>query len=311
MKRSVISIALIMMLALSCCFVSCEKGDTSDSTSDAQSQSQAESTSDVSLESSEEIKNGVFVEEIGNERITREYRDGENDYTVTTEAFFDDGSLHQKIVTDYKNKVIFKRTTSRYYEDGGYDNTIISFDDSGKHKQSIEEVYRGRYICKNITEFEVDKEEDLLGTREYYTASGEFVASGSLRDAPTDSPWTLVEYLDVFENGKLQYKQVVAYSLDLKNNLYQILDVDDKVLFSKETINGIETIVSFEPESFKVVTENGYSVYSDADGNMIAELDGSVIVKIGAGYDAQSIIPYIEERMSELQYYINLLISVT
>ena len=83
MKRSVISIALIMMLALSCCFVSCEKGDTSDSTSDTQSQSQAETTSDVSLESSEEIKNGVFVEEIGNERITREYRDGENDYTVT------------------------------------------------------------------------------------------------------------------------------------------------------------------------------------------------------------------------------------
>ena len=105
----------VVFLLFFLCFVSCSNSNLQESSTTESHQDEYSSTSSVSDESSEgEIKNGTFVETYGNEKITREYRDGMNDYTVTTETFFEDGSLYQKTITDYKNEKIIRKSNETF-----------------------------------------------------------------------------------------------------------------------------------------------------------------------------------------------------
>ncbi|MBQ3229845.1 MAG: hypothetical protein IJB49_02380, partial [Clostridia bacterium] len=83
-------------------------------------------------ESSEEIKEWTETETKGNTKITREYRDGKNDYTVTEEQFREDETLSYKKIYVYKKEILTKSEVVTFDENGNVvSSQITAFDDLG------------------------------------------------------------------------------------------------------------------------------------------------------------------------------------
>lgn len=298
----------VVFLLFFLCFVSCSNSNLQESSTTESHQDEYSSTSSVSDESSEgEIKNGTFVETYGNEKITREYRDGMNDYTVTTETFFEDGSLYQKTITDYKNEKIIRKSNETFNKDGSRESTVENYNDSGTLVDITNEAFYGKYIQKK--RFLFSDTVTVINEVMYYTVSNEMIAEGHITTEEINDVLCSVERLSVFDKGQFLHKQVTAVSVEeTEYNYYALKDKDDNALFVKENTGDAETIVVYGKDGFVVTTTNESTIYTESDGDFIAELQGANVVKIGSNFNVNEIASVLEAKIKIIQNNMNLLI---
>lgn len=287
MKSSFKILSVIFILVFVFSFTACsEQSGTETSISE---QSKVISDNDIDIDDSnapnssdEEILSGTVIEEIGNEKITREYRDGKNDYTETVERFYDDGSLREKEVIDYLNGNPTKRTTLKNKEDGTYELYVDEYDENGIVVNTTYESKNGIY--RRVLKYGSGEEETF--DLEYYDDEDVLIAKGTVGEETKDDTDIVcrVERVKVFEGKEIKYSQLYAYSESDNYSCMALFDLDGEVLYSKEDYNKTETIFIAGENSFVVVSANGTSTYAKPNGDVIVVVKDNLISTVGSEY---------------------------
>ncbi len=284
-------IALLMLAAL--LLVGCSNESAAESKTETSKTSQSESKT----ASEEERKVWTETEQRGNTKITREYRDGKNDYTVTVETFADD-ILSEKTVREMKNSDILKETITTYSDDGSFlrENTFYYDDNSETIKsESVgwsdgimivdEYVATGAYLSKTIYCYDPENDYALSShTFENITVDGVLIAEAR-------------EYADVIDGVEYNVTETTYYKNDspeihkktVENADYYYAEYSDKdktVIYCNEyeSESGVARYAVYGENGF-VVAENGtvFEVY-ELDGSPIAKIENGSITAIADGY---------------------------
>ena len=168
---------LTILLTLALLMTAC--GETAPDPSQTSSPVVSEENVEVSPnESSEESrKEWTETETMGDNIITREYRDGRNDYTVTVDTY-KDKRLTAKEIRVMSHSVTLMREEWRYNEDGGIDSyTLNEYDKNGNPVRHAAEYTYSAVIYKS--EGAYDENGKSFGTDRYENHDGKLLAEGA------------------------------------------------------------------------------------------------------------------------------------
>ena len=194
----------------------------------------------ITLESSsapDEKKAWTDVEEnvFDGTKTTTEYRDGENDYTVTVEKLNGDGTLFYKSVRTYVNKFLTYDEKVEYDENEEIVERIVThFDENAKAVRG-EKFYKHNGIIQTA-EYTFDSKEFVNGgTVKYSDLDGNVLADGKLRYEVIDAYRCTVEDLSVYKDGKKIHEESFGYFFgDIEYIYRDIKDEDGNILLTKK-----------------------------------------------------------------------------
>lgn len=301
LMKVILVIFICIGILLSACSI--ETIEESSSGSTGISEAVSDTISEVSDEESR--KEWVETETNGDTKITREYRDGKNDYTVTTEEFDENGAIISKKITVYKKERKISSENYYYHEDGtvSKSNKTI-FTETGEVDQieSYDE-YEEYSIVSNL---KMDQDGIAYeGTVEYLSLDGELLAKGTRNRESFNGYDCSVEKLEVYGSDKKidHFETFVTYITGSPYVYKEIFDSEGNKLYSREVTQEAETAYIFGEDGCMIVTVNDTSVYTDRDGDLIAELEGLTITKIGENYSVDSIVGVIEGYIALCKQY--------
>ena len=247
MKRLLI---LSIFVMLSIILVSC-KSDISQESELASSQAEemseesineSTSTEAESSKVSEEKKAWTEVEEniFDGTKTTTEYRDGENDYTVTVEKLNGDGTLLKKNVQTYVNTLLTYDEKVEYGENEEIVERVIThFDENGK-KTNGERYFVNESIIQSA-KYEYDNKENIAsGDIKYTDLEGKLLASGKLSHEFIEVYKCCVERLTVYDtNGEPTHTETYAYMHGNVDYVYSdVKSTEDEVSITIEEFDG-------------------------------------------------------------------------
>lgn len=311
MKKQIIVLALCFIVSV---FAACtdssqlQRSDIDESASFDTESSAIVSENETSDES-EEKKEWTEVEEIGNEKITREYRDGKNDYTVTAEAFYDDGMLSQKIITDYINEIAVKMRKEVYEKDGSYLFTIEDNDSDGKLQKMQLIKFGGSYVRSATFDY-TDETEGSVAKVEFSKPDKTVVATGTSTTEMFNGVRCSVEKLDIIENDAVVRRQIIATDVSGTYVYMEIVDLDGNKILFKEVKDGSVTECLTGAEGIKIVVEGTKVTYYDSNGKYIAVCEGTTIVSVASEYAQIDVAQLINTRLAKMVEAFKLVISL-
>lgn len=259
-------------------------------------------------ESSEEIKEWTETETKGNTKITREYRDGKNDYTVTEERFREDETLSYKKIYVYKKEILTKSEVVTFDENGNVvSSQITAFDDLGAPRSVESTETTSEYIvCAVMSLDSYGKIES--GTKEYTYSNGEKIADSKVERKIHDGFDCITEAINVYKKGKLEYLLVKAYSVnDGYYSLREYINTNAKVEYTETVVEDTRREVLLgENGCVLEITGNKYK-YTETYGDLIAvaELNsnGLIINSVGDNYNSNTIVDVINEINERIDEY--------
>lgn len=223
---------LTILLTLALLMTAC--GETAPDPSQTSSPVVSEENVDVSPdESSEESrKEWTETETMGDNIITREYRDGRNDYTVTVDTY-KDKRLTAKEIRVMSHSVTLMREEWRYNEDGGIDSyTLNEYDKNGNPVRHAAEYTYSAVIYKS--EGAYDENGKSFGTDRYENHDGKLLAEGAFSHETIDEKLYAVTTVAVYaDSGEIDHIETHWYADDLSGYSYwEYADAESNVLYS-------------------------------------------------------------------------------
>lgn len=297
----------LAVLILILCLVSCGEQQSTDSSSDNDS-AVAESSAAVSESSTEtseeEKKQWTEVEQYGDTTTTREYLNGKDDYIVTNETFRDDGTLIEKSITHYVNKNAVSGETIRYDKD---ENVLHSgktcYDETGATISYEEFEAEGNYITKRKGNF--DESGAFVGDIEYTTLDGVKAADGKQSVETINGKECIVERLNIYENGEIVFLQSESNCFDLGDfyEYTELYDINGEKFYSYESVDNTYTYCIYGEDGAVITVEENTQIFTELDGDLIAEAENLIINAIGENYTVDNIVDLVNailKRNSEL-----------
>lgn len=227
---------LTILLTLALLLTAC--GETAPDPSQTSSPAVSEDSIDVSPDESgeESRKEWIETETRGNDVITREYRDGRNDYTVTVETY-KDKRLTDKEIRVMSQSVTLLHEVWRYSEDGEVSSyTLNEYDKNGNPVRHAAEYTYSAVIYKS--EGAYDENGKSFGTDRYESLDGKVLAEGAFSHKTIDGKLCAVDTATVYtDSGEVDHIETHWYADDLSGYSYwEYADAEGNVLyFLKET----------------------------------------------------------------------------
>lgn len=244
------------------------------------------------------------TENFGNRVVTREYRDGENDYTVTVEVFNKDGSLRYKTVSLYAKKTLLEENRTDYDNEGNIENsTTTSFDKSGTIAH-VEDIFVGeKYVIYRNVAYENGEQRDT--EVRYESHDGQKMASGTERKITEEGTVCDESLLEVYStSGDVHHIERRVLAEDGTYRRYEFCDVKGELLFSMtEKNNLVLYLISGENGGSVEQTGKDY-VFYDAQGIYFAKaavVDSEMTIQevLGSYNDSIRLLQTLLEQSSE------------
>lgn len=304
----------LAVLILILCLVSCGEQQSTDSSSENDS-TVAESSAVVSESSTEaseeEKKQWTEVEQHGDTTTTREYLNGEDDFIVTNETFRDDKTLFEKNTRHYINKKIVLEETIYYDKE---ENIIRSgktcYDETGASISHEQFEAEGNYITKRKGNY--DENEDFVGDIEYTTLDGVKAADGKIGVETIDGKKCIVEKLNIYENGEIAFLQteISCFVLDSYYYTYtELCDTNGEKFYSYENDDDTHTSCIYGEDGAIITVEDNTQIFTELDGDLIAEAENFVINTIGENYTVDNIVELVNAILNRNTELYNLIFS--
>ncbi len=232
---------LTILLTLSLLLTAC--GENATDLTQTSLPAVSEESADVSPEESGEESRSVWTENEtrGNNVITREYRDGKNDYTVTVETYKDE-RLTAKEIRVMSQSVTLLCEEWRYNEDGEIEQyTLNEYDKNGDHVRLAEEYHFSAVIYKSEKTY--DENGKSFGTERYEDHSGKVLAEGLSEYEMIGEKLCAVNTVAVYTDlGEVDHIETHWYADDLSGYSYwEYADAEDNVLYSLKTTPDAQT----------------------------------------------------------------------
>lgn len=302
MKKTLLFLLCFIFLLAACNGNSEDSSMPFDESIDAASES-IEEKSEASQEESK--KEWVEHDTKGNLKITREYFDGENDYKVTTEDFDDNDALREKNITRYVNK---QKTESEVYK----------YSADGEMTYSCKEIYGEEHITREIyscdasiyseaikVKSRTDIDNNLIdGTIEHYSFDGEKLSEGTLVYDDYNGRKCVISNVFVYGTDEhAPYFQTYTYDINMYS-YYECTDTNANKLFWEEFSNDSNRYYVGGEYELTAEYVGDSKVFTDKNGNLVAEVEGMTLITIGEGYEVESTVEMINEVMELRGQYV-------
>lgn len=296
---------LTILLTLALLLTAC--GETAPDPSQTSSPAVSEDSIDVSPDESgeESRKEWIETETRGNDVITREYRDGKNDYTVTVETY-KDNRLTDKEIRVMSQAVTLLHEVWRYSEDGEVSSySLNEYDKNGNPVRHAEEYVYSEVIYKSEGTYDADGH--LNSTLLYASFDGAKLAEGTECTQLLEGEKCTITNLTVYDaDGKIDHTEIRKIALATLNyNYWEYLDADGKTQYLRIERNDYTEFYRVGEKGGKLVIDGTEYTFTELDGSLIAkgtnENANLTLHTIGEGYTQTSVI----ERVNELSAFLS------
>ena len=243
----------------------------------------------------ETLQQWVETQTIGKTHITREYLDGENDYIVTELESSDEG-LSRKRVRHYLNGEVVFDEVSRFNVKGVLELKETTTTEDGK--LYFESFQRLSALYKTVKGQIVNQA--LQGTICYFDFEDKIVAEGTQDFEIMNDDLCTVEKLTVFDStGEVNHYEERILGSNIRYTYREYKDTDNKVLWSRETADGLEVIfLGGEKGGICNSTNDEVTFYDNKEqmiGRCIINGNQLELVELGAEYNTVSAVNRIQE----------------
>ena len=244
------------------------------------------------------------TETSGNHVITREYRDGENDYTVTEEVYNHSGALQYKTAKLYTQKTLLEETRTDY-EDGNVISTTTTKYDANGVIICIEDMYVGEtYVTYRNVAYKNGEKRDT--DVRYESLDGEKMASGTEQKITEEGLLCDESVLEVYNtSGNVHHIERRVLAEDGTYRRYEFCSADGELLFSLTDKDDIVT--------YLLSGENGGTVeyrweryyFYDTEGKQFANasLVGSEMVVHQVHGFYNDMVRYMQSLLDQITEY--------
>ncbi len=308
MKKLVAAIFLALIIVFG--LASCTKSEPSDN-SNIGSETSGIFNAEEYVEESKLIY--TETEYVNDTKITREYRNGKQDFTVTEEMLNDDGKCYEKCIRIYTNGVeIFCERVLFSQDDWTVESENKIYYDDNHIAMKCETYFKGNdYIKESSVNFDADgKIKD--GIEAKLLPNREKISDGIITRETIKGYDCLVTKETVYKNGEISKYKTSIYSNDnMEYVYYEVTDTNRNVLYTREYIVDYETTFVSGENGAMITVLDQVTVYTAHDGTLIAEVtknaNGTTVTKIGSEYTAYNIIERINKVEELIDEYINIM----
>ena len=244
------------------------------------------------------------TETSGNHVITREYRDGENDYTVTEEVYNHSGALQYKTAKLYTQKTLLEETRTDY-EDGNVISTTTTKYDANGVIICIEDMYVGEtYATYRNVAYENGEQRDT--DVRYETLDGEKMASGTERKTTEEGALCDESVLEVYNtSGNVHHIERRVLAEDGAYRRYEFCSADGELLFSLTDKDELVTYLISGENGGAVEQKSERYTFYDTEGVdfAVAVIRNGKMTILGVDGDYNEKVRHLQSLLDQITEY--------
>lgn len=244
------------------------------------------------------------TETSGNHVITREYRDGENDYTVTEEVYNHSGALQYKTEKLYAQKTLLEESRTDY-EDGNVISTTTTKYDANGVIICIEDMFVGEtYVTYRNVAYENGEQRDT--DVRYETLDGEKMASGTERKTTEEGALCDESVLEVYStSGNVHHIERRVLAEDGTYRRYEFCSADGELLFSLTDKDDIVTYLLSGENGGTVEYRRERYYFYDTEGVdfAVAVITNGKMTILGVDGDYNEKVRHLQSLLDQITEY--------
>lgn len=244
------------------------------------------------------------TETSGNHVITREYRDGENDYTVTEEVYNHSGALQYKTEKLYAQKTLLEESRTDY-EDGNIISTTTTKYDANGVIICIEDMFVGEtYVTYRNVAYENGEQRDT--DVRYETLDGEKMASGTERKTTEEGALCDESVLEVYStSGNVHHIERRLLAEDGTYRRYEFCSADGELLFSLTDKDDIVTYLLSGENGGTVEQKSERYTFYDTEGVdfAVAVIRNGKMTILGVDGDYNEKVRHLQSLLDQITEY--------
>lgn len=244
------------------------------------------------------------TETSGNRVITREYRDGENDYTVTEEVYNQSGALQYKTAKLYTQKTLLEETRTDY-EDGNVISTTTTKYDANGVIICIEDMFVGEtYVTYRNVAYE-NGEKRYTDVR-YESLDGEKMASGTEQKITEEGLLCDESVLEVYStSGGVHHIERRVLAEDGTYRRYEFCSADGELLFSLTDKDDIVTYLLSGENGGTVEQKSERYTFYDTEGVdfAVAVIRNGKMTILGVDGDYNEKVRHLQSLLDQITEY--------